>query len=76
MGMKIVHTLAVSLGELDLDLTPTNPFPIQVVKSIFCIPDIFKHAELLRPFILKLVKLGQEAAHMHNNYKEQAATSG
>lgn len=54
IGMQIVHTLSVSLGELDLDLTPTNPFTVQVVQSVLCIPHIFKRAVLLRPFILEI----------------------
>lgn len=61
-----VLTLAVSLCELDFNLTPTNPFPVQVVKRILCISDIFKRSVLLRPFILKFGHLGHRATHMHN----------
>lgn len=68
------HTLAVSLGKLDLDLTSTNPFAVQVVEGVFCIPDIFERAVLLRPFILKFGKQGQKSGHMHNSHKEKAAT--
>lgn len=42
LGLHLVRGLSVPLGELDFDLTPTNPFVVQVVKSILCIPDIFK----------------------------------
>jgi len=42
LGLHLVWGLAVSLGELDLNLAPANPFPVQVVKSVLCIPDIFK----------------------------------
>lgn len=42
LSLHLVWGLAVSLGELDLNLAPANPFPVQVVKSVLCIPDIFK----------------------------------
>lgn len=69
LSLHLVWGLAVSLGELDLNLAPANPFPVQVVKSILCIPDIFKRAVLLRPFIFKLGTLGQkeDCTHMRNN---------
>ena len=63
-GMQVVLTLSVSLGKLDLDLTPTNPFTVQVVKSVLCVTHIFKHAELLRAFILKFEMVGQRMLHI------------
>lgn len=46
LGLHLIRGLAVSLCKLDLNLAPANPFTIQVVKSIFCIPDIFKHEKV------------------------------
>lgn len=40
--LHLIRGLSVPLGELDLNLTPTNPFMVQVVESVLCIPDIFK----------------------------------
>lgn len=75
IGMQIVYTLSVSLGELDLDLTPTNPFTVQVVKSVLRIPHIFKRAVLLRPFILIFGQLGQRRLHTCTTItKKEAAT--
>lgn len=56
--MSVVRTPAVSLGKLDLNLAPTNPFRIQVVKGIFYIPDscgkqLFTHtAEVIIRWII------------------------
>lgn len=75
LGLHLVRGLSVSLSKLDLDLTPTNPFTVQVVKSVFCIPHIFKCATLLRPFIFLISRVGTEkSAHMHNNYKKGCNT--
>ena len=66
--MHIGRTLSVPLGELDLDLTPTNPFMVQVVKSVLCIPDIFKCSCIVKGFYFEMWRVGTEkAAHMHNN---------
>lgn len=54
--IESVHTLSVSLGKLDLDLTPANPFAVQVVKSVLCVSHIFKRAVLLRPFIFQILE--------------------
>ena len=73
---QVVLTLPVSLGELDLDLTPTNPFTVQVVKSVLCVTHIFKRAELLRAFILKFEMVGQIMLHIFTTTitKKKAAT--
>lgn len=42
LGLHLVRGFAISLRKLDLDLTPTNAFPVQVVQSVFCISDILK----------------------------------
>jgi len=42
LGLHLVWSLAISLSKLDLDLTPANPLPVQVVKGVLRIPDIFE----------------------------------
>lgn len=45
-------TLSISLCKLDLDLTSTHPFSVQIVQSVLCVTDIFEHAVLLRFLVI------------------------
>lgn len=56
-------TFPVSLRELDLDLPSTDPFPVQVMKSVFGIADILERANAVKAFHFK--HTDTQANHMN-----------
>ena len=45
-----MRTLAVSLGELDLDLTAADPLAVQVVESVLRVADVLERARRVKAF--------------------------
>ena len=46
----MMRTLAVSLGELDLDLTAADPLAVQVVERVLCVADVLERARRVKAF--------------------------
>ena len=48
---KSLLTLPVALCELDLDLSPAHPLPVQAVQGVFGVPDVLERATAVKDFV-------------------------